>query len=69
MLVATDAVAYMLSAMNSLRVLFPKMLHVTCLAHGLHRLAEYIRHEYPEVNELISSVKAVFVKVCILIAI
>lgn len=65
LLVATDAAAYMISAMKSLRVLFPKMLHVTCLVHGLHRLAEFIRQEYPEVNELISCVKAVFVKVCV----
>lgn len=66
MLVVTDAAAYMLSAMSSLRVLYPKMLHVTCLAHGLHRVAEYIRQDFPEVNKLIANVKAVFVKVSVL---
>lgn len=63
MLVTTDAAAYMIAAINSLKVLFPKMLHVTCFAHGLHRLAEYVRHKFPEVNSLISAVKAVFTKV------
>lgn len=63
MLVTTDAAAYMIAAMNSLKVLFPKMLHVTCFAHALHRLAEFVRHQFPDVNSLISSVKAVFVKV------
>lgn len=66
LIVATDAAAYMLAAMRSLAVLFPKMVHVTCLVHGLHRLAEYIRTQFPDVNILISTVKSVFVKVCLL---
>lgn len=64
MLAGTDAAAYMLSAMKSLQVLFPKMLHVTCFAHGLHRLAEFIRYQFPDVNDLISNVKSIYVKVC-----
>lgn len=63
LLVLTDAAAYMLKAMESLQVLFPKMLHLTCLSHGLHRVAEFVRLEFPEVNQLISKTKAVFVKV------
>lgn len=59
----TDAAAYMLSAMNSLKVLYPKMVHLTCLSHGLHRVAEFIRSRFPNVNQLIASTKAVFVKV------
>lgn len=51
--------------MRSLQTLYPKMLHLTCLAHGLHRIAEYIRLEFPEVNRLISNTKAVFIKVTI----
>lgn len=65
MLVVTDAAAYMIAAMNSLKILFPKMLHLTCFAHGLHRLAEFVRHEFPDVNKMISNIKAVFVKVCL----
>lgn len=61
----TDAAAYMISAMRSLKTLFPKMLHVTCFAHGLHRVAEYIRCQFKNVNELVSNTKSVFVKVLI----
>lgn len=62
LLATTDAASYMLSAMRSMQTLFPKMLHVTCFAHGLHRLADFIRLQFPIVNDLIAKVKAVFVK-------
>lgn len=52
----------MKKAMGSLQVLFPKMVHITCLAHGIHRVAETIRSHFPDVNILISSVKKVFLK-------
>ena len=38
------------------------MVHVTCAAHGLHRVAEHLRDIHPEVDSLISSVKKVFLK-------
>ncbi len=47
---------------QGLRAIYPKMLHVTCLAHGLHRVAEQVRIEYPFVNEWIVSVKRIFLK-------
>lgn len=53
----------MLSAMRSLQTLFPKMLHLTCFAHGLNRLAEFIRGQSKDANALIANVKSVFVKV------
>ena len=62
LIVTTDAAAYMCKAMNGLKVLFPKMVHVTCLAHGLHRIAELVRSNYPQVNRLISSTKSIFLK-------
>lgn len=62
LLIVTDAAAYMLKGVGGLGVLFPKMRHLTCLAHGLHRLAEFIRTSYPEVDNLISEVKKVFIK-------
>lgn len=58
----TDAAAYMLKAGNSLNVFYPNLLHVTCLAHGLHRVAETVRDLFPEVNTLISATKKVFLK-------
>lgn len=62
LLIVTDAAAYMIKAATALQVFYPKAVHVTCLAHSLHRLAEEIRANFPEVNALISSVKKVFVK-------
>ncbi|KAG7168431.1 hypothetical protein Hamer_G002475 [Homarus americanus] len=38
------------------------MIHVTCLAHGLHRVAELARAVMPDVNVLISTVKKAFLK-------
>lgn len=63
LLVLTDAAAYMIACMTSLQVLFPNMLHLTCLVHGLHRLAEFVRTKFANVNALISSTKSVFLKV------
>jgi len=62
LLFVSDAAAYMKKAGDGLKVLFPKMIHVTCVAHGLHRVAETIRVYYPEVDRLISSTKKVFCK-------
>ena len=62
LLVVTDAAPYMVKSMNGLKSLYPKMIHVTCLAHGLHRVAEFIRSSYPEVNRLIATGKSMFVK-------
>lgn len=62
LVVCTDAAPYMCKAMKGLQVLYPKMIHVTCVAHGLHRVAEVVRVSYPEVNTLISSVKKIFLK-------
>lgn len=63
LLVVTDAAPYMVCAMNSLKVLYPKMIHVTCLAHGIHRVADFIRGQFKDVNDLISNVKKIFRKV------
>ncbi|KRX24248.1 hypothetical protein T07_9349 [Trichinella nelsoni] len=52
----------MRKAAGALKVLFPNMLHLTCLAHGLHRIAEHIRCLFPDADRLISNVKKVFLK-------
>lgn len=62
LIATTDAAPYMCKAMRGLQVMYPKMIHVTCLAHGLHRVAEMVRSNYPEVNRLISAAKSVFLK-------
>lgn len=62
LLFVTDAAPYMKKATKGLKVLFPKMIHISCLAHGMHRVAETIRAEFSEVDQLISNVKKVFIK-------
>lgn len=61
-LLLTDAAAYMLKSGKDLKVFYPALIHVTCIAHAFHRLCETIRVMFPEVNDLISYVKKVFVK-------
>ena len=58
----TEAASYMNSAYEVLRSLYPKMVHLTCLAHGLHQVAEKVRTEFKMINNFISAVKRVFVK-------
>lgn len=58
----TDAAAYMIKAGEHLKIFYPNMLHLTCLIHGLNRIAEKIRCRFHLVNTLISSVKKVFLK-------
>lgn len=58
----SDAAPYMIKAGQALQTFYPNLLHITCLAHGFHRLAEEIRQEYGNVNQLISSTKKVFLK-------
>ena len=58
----TDGAAYCLKAGRSLQAILPNLIHVTCLAHALGRVAEMARTTYPKVNQLISEVKKIFVK-------
>lgn len=62
LLFVTDAAPYMIKAANALEVLYPKMIHLTCLAHALHRVAETVRCQYPDVDLLISTIKRIFLK-------
>jgi len=61
-LFVTDAAPYMVKAAKSIQPFYSKMIHVTCLVHGLHRVCEKIRIEFPKVDELISNMKKVFLK-------
>lgn len=57
LLLVTDAAPYMVKAGKNLQVFYPRMLHLTCLAHALHRVAEEVRSAYPTVNAIISATK------------
>jgi hypothetical protein len=50
LLFVSGAAPYMIKAAKALQLLYPKMTHVICLAHALHRAAEEIREKYPEVD-------------------
>ena len=58
----TDAAPFMKKAAKAIKVFYPKITHVTCIAHGLHRLCERIRNSYDNVNNMIANVKKVFLK-------
>ncbi|XP_018494596.1 uncharacterized protein LOC100903026 [Galendromus occidentalis] len=62
LLLVTDAAAYMKKAGDALKVLFPKMTHVTCVIHAMHRVCEEIRVLFPAVDNLIANVKKIFLK-------
>lgn len=57
LLFLSDAAAYMVKAAKSISAFYSKMIHVTCIAHGLHGIAEEIRNNFPEINALTSNVK------------
>uniref|UniRef100_UPI00358E2E52 transcription factor 19 isoform X1 n=1 Tax=Myxine glutinosa TaxID=7769 RepID=UPI00358E2E52 len=58
----SDAAAYMIKAGHALKELFPDLLHVTCVAHALHRVCETVREMFKDVNDLIATTKKAFVK-------
>ncbi|XP_036322420.1 uncharacterized protein LOC118736432 [Rhagoletis pomonella] len=62
LLFVTDAAPYMVKAGKSINSFYPKMIHLTCLAHALHRVAEEVRSIFPVVDGLISKTKKVFIK-------
>lgn len=39
----SDTAPYMVKAGKSLKTFYPKMEHITCVAHGLHRHIEYVK--------------------------
>lgn len=50
LLFLTDAAPYMVAAANVLCQIYDKLVHITCVVHGLHRMCEQIRIEYSNVN-------------------
>jgi len=58
----SDAAPYMVKAGRAICTLYSKMVHVTCVAHAIHRVAEEIRTNFQDVDKLISCVKKIFLK-------
>ena len=52
----------MIAAGITLKSLYPKLFHVTCVAHLLHKCAMKIKSHFEDVDQLITEVKAVTYK-------
>jgi len=62
LLFISDAAPYMMKAAHAIQTFYPKITHLTCLVHGLHRVCEQIRGLHAEVDRLVANVKKVFLK-------
>ena len=61
-LLLSDAARYMTACTAALKLLYPRLFHVTCMAHLLHNCAEKVRSHFQQVDNLIAKVKVVTVK-------
>lgn len=61
-LLVTDAAPSMVAAARTLKELYPHLVHITCIAHLLHNVAMKVRAYFPNIDALISAVKAATVK-------
>lgn len=62
LLFLSDTDPYLVKAGKVIQNLYSKIIHVTCITHAIHRMAEEIRTNFQGINKLISSVKKVFLK-------
>lgn len=62
LLFVSDAAPYMVAAARGIKALYPNLVHITCLAHALHRVAEQIRSQYADVDKFVSNCKKIFLK-------
>ena len=58
-LLLSNAAKYVIAAGTTLKPLYPKLFHVTCVAHLLHKFAMNIKSHFENVDQLIAKVKAV----------
>jgi hypothetical protein len=57
LLLVTDVAQYMKKA--GLSVSYPKLMHVTCVVHALHRVCKTICVLYPNVDKLVANGKKI----------
>ena len=57
LLMLSDAAPYMSKAACNLKIFYENLIHCTCLAHGINRVAETIRLQFPTVNKLIKKTR------------
>lgn len=51
LLFLSDIASYMIKAGTAIKALYSKMVHVTCLAHAIHRIVEEICGKFPGVDK------------------
>ena len=61
-LLLSDAAKYIIADGRILKSLYPKLFHVTCIAHLLHNCAMKIKSHFEDVDQLIAKVKAVTIR-------
>lgn len=61
-LLLTDAAPYNMKAASTLHQMYPRLFHITCIAHLLHNCALRIKAYYRNVNNLIASLKLATLK-------
>ena len=62
LLLVTDGAPYIRLAEQNLKVLYPKMIHVTCMAHLINRITDCIRLNHKLTDKLISEDNKIFIK-------
>ena len=62
LLLLSDTAKYMLKAGNTLKIMYQRLLHVTCTAHFQHNRTKHIRAHFKATDYLISSIKAATIK-------
>ncbi|XP_017492506.1 PREDICTED: uncharacterized protein LOC108380623 [Rhagoletis zephyria] len=58
----TDAAPYMKKSVVGIQLFYPRIIHITCIAHGVHRICEKLRSQYANVDSLIANIKKAFSK-------
>ena len=61
-LLISDVAKYMITASITLKSLYPKLFHVTCVAHLLHNCVMKIKSHFEDVDQLVAKVEAVTIK-------
>ena len=62
LLLLLDAASYVTACTATLKVLYPRLFHVTCLAHMLYNSAEKVHDAFTDIDNLVACVKAAITK-------
>ena len=61
-LLLSDTAKYMIAAGITLKSLYPKLFHMTCMAHLLHNCAMKVKSHFEDMNQQIAKVNSVTIK-------